>query len=206
MPATITQAYLEARNRLADVDWTEVARRMGTISTPEGVLVAFFGEPHWIGPEGCTGPDGRSAAEAVGLVLCRYVQRFPAIAPNNGSIRTFRELEGAGPLVSRFADNTHKIIASTFGRDPDALRGAALALIGGRQEQVSGFDLALRFDALAHVPLYLRFNAADSEFPAQAVLLFHPTATVFLDLQALFIVATYLTGRLIGATGRMDTI
>jgi hypothetical protein len=205
MPATITQAYQEARSLMAGVDWTAVARRMGTISTPEGMQVAFFGEPHWIGPEGCTGPHGRNAAEAVGLVLCRYVQRFPAIAPNDGAIRTFRELEGAGPLVSRFADNTHKIIASTFGRDPDALRNAALAL-RCRQEQVSGFDLALRFDALTHVPLYLHFNAADSEFPAQAVLLFHPTATVFLDLQALFIVATYLTGRLIGATGRMEAI
>lgn len=206
MPATITQAYQEARSRLAGLDWTAVARRIGAISTPEGMQVAFFGEPHWIGPQGCRGPDGRNAAEAVGLVLCRYVERFPDIPPHDGPTRTFRELEGAGPLVSRFADNTHKIIASTFGREPDALRDAALALNGCRQEQVSGFDLALRFEALAHVPLYLHFNAVDSEFPAQAVLLFHRSATVFLDLQALFIVATYLTGRLIGATGRMEAI
>jgi hypothetical protein len=202
MPATITQAYQEARIRLAGLDWTALAQRIGAVSTPEGVQVAFFGEPHWIGPQGCRGPDGRNAAEAVGLVLCRYIQRFPDDRPPDGPARTFRELEGVGPLVNRFADNTHKTIVSAFGREPDALLAAALALNGRRREQVSGFDLALRFDALAHVPLYLHFNAADSEFPAQAALLFHGSATVFLDLQALFIIATYLTGRLIGTSGR----
>ena len=51
------------------------------------------------------------------------------------------------------------------------------------------------------MPLYLRFNAADDEFPAQAALLFHRSAAVYLDLQTLFIAATYLTGRLIAGTG-----
>jgi hypothetical protein len=168
---------------------------------PEGLGIAFFGEPYWIGPKGCHALDGAPASEAVELVLGRYVLRFPAAPPLEGAQVTFRELEGAGPLSQRFADNTHKIITTTFGRSADLLRTAARKLAACRPETQPGFDLALRFEALPHVPLYLRFNAADDEFPAQAVLLFHRSAAVYLDPQTLFIAATYLTGRLITQAG-----
>ncbi|MBI5062952.1 MAG: DUF3786 domain-containing protein [Desulfatitalea sp.] len=201
MAPTITEACLETRNRMAAADWSTVAGYMGRPLAPEGIQVAFFGEPHWIGPQGCRALNGGTASEAVELVLGRYVLRFPAVPPPDGPCVTFRELEGAGPLSQRFADNTHKIITTTFGRSADRLRMAAQAVIACRPEAQSGFDLALRFEALVRVPLYLRFNAADDEFPAQASLLFHRSAALYLDLQTLFIAATYLTGRLIAGTG-----
>lgn len=201
MAPTITEACLETRNGLAAVDWPRVAGYMGRPLMPEGLRVAFFGAPHWIGPQGCRAVDGSAASEAVELLLGRYVLRFPAAAPPDGPCVTFRELEGAGPLSQRFADNTHKIITTTFGRSLDRLQKAALAVSGCRAELQSGFDLSLRFEALVRVPLYLRFNAADDEFPAQASLLFHRSAAVYLDLQTLFIAATYLTGRLIAGAG-----
>jgi len=201
MAPTITEACLETRNGLAAVDWSRVAGYMGKPLMPEGIQVAFFGEPHWVGPRGCRAVNGSAASEAVELLLGRYVLRFPAVPPPDGPCVTFRELEGAGPLSQRFADNTHKIITTTFGRSVDRLQKAAQALIGCRAEAQSGFDLCLRFEALVRVPLYLRFYAADDEFPAQVSLRFHRSAAVYLDLQTLFIAATYLTGRLIGGAG-----
>lgn len=176
---------------------------MGAALLPDGLQISFFGEVYWVGPQGCRSMGGTAASEAVELVLSRYVLRFPAgPPPADGHCMTFRELEGAGPLSQRFADNTHKIITTTFGRSVDRLQKAAQAVVGCRPAPQSGFDLSLCFEALPRVPLYLRFNAEDDEFPAQAALLFHRSAAVYLDLQALFIVATYLTGRLITAAGR----
>ncbi len=202
MPATVAEACRETRIRLASVDWPVVAGCMGKLPMPEGIRIPFFGEAYWIGPQGCHTVSGDPASEAVELVLNRYVLRFPALAPPDGACVTFRELEGAGPLSQRFADNTQKIITTTFGRSADRLRAAAQTVKGCRPHPKRGFDLALSFEALPQLPLYLQFNAEDDELPAQAALLFHCSAAVYLDLQTLFIVATYLTGRLITAVGR----
>jgi hypothetical protein len=201
MPSTVGESCLETRRLLAQADWFAIAQRLGRPLSPEGLELAFFGEPFWIGPKGCHTAHGGPAGEAVELVLGRYALRFPAARPADGPSVTFRELGGAGPLSQRFADNTHKIISTTFGPSADRLNTAAQALVACRPDTQPGFDLSLRFDALAHVPLYLRFNAADEEFPAQSTLLFHRSAAVYLDIQTLFLVATYLTGRLITRAG-----
>jgi hypothetical protein len=188
----------EARRQLAGMDWEEKARYMRCDPLGHGVGLPFFERIHQVGPDGCFGPDGQRATAAVGLVLCRYVLRFAANLPPEAEQRiTFRELTGSGPLVSRFADNTLKIITTTFGRRGDDLLAASARLGGAREENNGGFDLFLRFDALPHVPLYLQFNAADDQFPAQAALLFQRSAETYLDLRGLFLLGTYLTGQLI---------
>ena len=110
---------------------------------------------------------------------------------------TFRELGGAGPLVSSFVRNTNKIISSTYYADANALKARCIQLHGRVIPSDAGFDVDVRFQALPAVPLYLQFNAADDLFPAQTTLLFPETAERYLDMQSLFILGTYLAGRLI---------
>ncbi|MDA8141255.1 MAG: DUF3786 domain-containing protein [Desulfobacteraceae bacterium] len=194
----IDQEYQEARSALADMDWAALSRRIGCQPMDNGLALPFFQQIHQVSPDGCVGPDSQPATAAVGLVLCRYVLRFPPQPLPQGPRITFRELTDSGPLVARFADNTLKIITTTFGRRGEDLLAAAIRL-GGRREANGAFDLFLRFEALPHVPLFLQFNAADDLFPAQAALLFHCSAETYLDLRSLFILGTYLTGRLITA-------
>lgn len=195
--SAIHQDYLEARKHLAGIDWHDAARRMGCQPLNKGLALSFFGEIHHVTTAGCFTAEGQAVTEAVGLLLCRYACRFPATLPPEWERITFRELRGSGPLVSRFADNTLKILVTAFGRRIDDLRAGAMLLDGREEKKQSGFDLSLRFDALPHVPVYLHFNAADDLFPAQAALLFQRSAETLLDLRSLFILGTYLTGRLI---------
>ena len=98
-----------------------------------------------------------------------------------------------------FANNTHNTIARAFGAESAHLT-AVLRTVGGRVlPSIPGFDLVAAFGALPKVPLFLRFNAADTLLPAEVALLFQADTPRFLGPRSLFAVATYLTGRLISA-------
>jgi len=199
MSSGIAEAYRSAQERLYRLDWVSAANRLGARSEGRSIHVPFFGELHCIAAEGCHDGHGRPVTAAVGLVLYRYLLDFPGLLPPSDRRVTFREIEGSGPLVARFADNTHKIIASHFGHDPAKLQQAARQLSAGIDTHCDGYDLMLSFTALPGVDLYLQFNGAEDDFPASAGLLFYRSSETFLGLQCLFILGTYLTGRLIGS-------
>ena len=184
---------------LAGMDMTVSGRRMGVPVVQGRLRIPFFGESHEVGQRGCLDPAGREVTAAVGLVLCQYVLRFPSQTPLPGRPASFREFEGAGPLMVSFANNTHKTICDTYGRNLSALQSAARRLGGVEAEEKHNFDLFLRFPALPHLPVFLQFNASDENFPSTASLLFQQSAQAYLNLQALFILGTYFTGRLIGS-------
>lgn len=194
---TIEEAYLEALRSVDGIDWHATAGRLGGKPFDGAIELPFFGQPHRVSRDSCLDPEGRPATAAVAMVLCRYLLRLPSSPVPAGQRITFRELSGAGPLVSRFADNTLKIITTTFGHRIRDLNAAAKKLGGRPEGDGSGFDLFLRFEALPNVPVYLQFNGADDLFPAQAGVLFQRSAETCLDLQSLFVLGTYLTGRLI---------
>ena len=199
MPLTVVEAYGEAQAKLAGIDMAAAGRRLD-LPVSEGRLgIPFFGESHEVGQRGCMDPAGEEASPAVGLVLCQYVLRFPRQIPLPGRRVSFREFEGAGPLMVSFANNTHKTICSTYGRNLSALQSAARRLGGVEAEEKHNFDLFLRFPALPHLPVFLQFNASDENFPSTASLRFQQSAQTYLNLQALFILGTYFTGRLIGS-------
>ncbi len=197
MTIKIEQAYFAARERLATLDWETTAIRLGVAATNQALEIPFFGQPHRIGLKGCYDGEGRSTTMAVGLVLYRYILDFPDVLPPTDQRVSFRETEGSGPLVTSFANNTHKILAGHFAHIPDELCNAAQKLAGNIHRQMDGYDLLITFDALPGAPLYLQYNAADEDFPAYAGLLFHRSTELNLGLQVLFILGTYLTGRLI---------
>ncbi len=59
------------------------------------------------------------------------------------------------------------------------------------------YDVWMRLNALPRVAIDLQFNARDEEFPAQCSLAFDPSVEAYLDSRSIFILGTYLTGRLI---------
>lgn len=192
-------------HRLAGLDLREMQARAGDLGClwdGSGLQVGFYGQRYRVSPDGVQGVDGQPPGRTVSDILVDYVSADPLEVGGGGpgAARgqiTFRELPGAGPLVVAFANNTHKIIAQTFGADPARLAAACEGLKGHRDSENRGFDLVVEFSALPRVPLYLQFNAAEAPFPAEAGLLFRTDAPDYLGLPSLFALATYLTGSLI---------
>ena len=60
----------------------------------------------------------------------------------------------------------------------------------------SSYDISLTFDFLPRIPVLLRFNDKDSEFPAQCAIMFPQSAETFLDMECMAIGGTLLAGTL----------
>lgn len=197
MTATIQDSYRAALSELAHGDLDRCKAVLGLGSEGGDPVIPFYDEAYRLSKGAFIGQGGQAPTDAVGLVLCRYLLNCPDAPPPKGRRLTFRELDGAGPLVSSFATNTNKIITSAYARDFHALEAAGRQMGGTRQDDPPGYDLVMRFPALPRVSVDLQFNAADDLFPAQCTVLFDQSAQVYLDMQSLFILGTYLAGGLV---------
>lgn len=140
---------------------------------------------------------GADLTLAVKVVLCTYILMCPGKeVKGQGKLKTFREFSNAGPLFSRFTENTGKIIQTSFSNHLERLFHRCLNL-GGTIMADPAHDISICFNALPKIPIILNFNDADEIMPATAGFLYQDTADVYLDLQCLTITCTYLTGLLI---------
>ena len=191
--------YKALRERLTGIDSFAKITPLGVKGQDTGLVIPFFGIPHRICRSGVTDMAGREINPALGVVLCQYVlqcrQDMPA---NDQELVTFREFEAAGPLSGYFVENTQKLIAGEFGGKISALEARCKMLEGIlHTDDDMAYDLSVQFNALPRIPVYLRFNDHDNEFPAQCAILFRRSAERFLDLQSLCIIGTFLAGSLI---------
>ena len=190
--------YRDYLAQIAGIDLFPKAERLGAEALENALIIPFYGKPHRISKEGVFNASGKRANFAISVVLCRYVLQCPPEIPLNGEWITYRELKDAGPLVGYFISNTTKIIETAFAGNTAALEAASQSLGGRFNQNESSYDLSITFDFLPRLPVYLRFNDKDDEFPAQCSLLFRQSAEKYLDMECLSIGGTYLTGALIG--------
>ena len=181
---------------LTRADLVSAAGRPGASFDGSRLIIPFFGASHTLTETGVTGPDDNRTTPAVAEVLRDYVVHYPESPPSEDRLISFRELEGAGPLVVSFANNTNKTITSTFAGKLEELRRAAGTLSGTPASDTDGYDLSVRFMALPGIPVHLLFNDAEDPFPAQCSLLLHASVEAYLGMQAIFTLGTFLCGRL----------
>lgn len=197
MAASIHQKYRDSLNQLTDQRLAQCAQALELDVDGTQMWLPFFNRRFAIEPDNIVDALGHKPTDAVGLVLCYYLLSHPLAPVPDGQQVTFRELTGAGPLVSSFTTNTNKTIASTFATDIADLTKRTIELGGQPETDPSGYDLNIRFEALPNLPIWLQFNAADDLFTSQSALIFNQSAEHYLDMQGLFIVGTYLTGQLV---------
>ncbi len=164
---------------------------------PGGLVIPFYNEPYRVSSNGVTDPSGRFANPAVSVLLMSYVINHPRQIPPEGDWIGYREFEGSGPLAGHFSENINKIIETSFAGKADLLEAAALSIGGLPFEEGASFDVSMQFWALPRIPILLRFNDRENPFPAQCSLLFRQSAISFLDLKAMGVAGTFLTGKLI---------
>jgi len=194
--AVFETTYGHYLKQLAAVDYLSRAGQLGAEIAGSELLIPLYGTPYALSREGVRAVDGRPVNFAIRVVLCCYVLQCPTRVPPPGDWMTYREFRNAGPLVSYFTTNTQKIIETSFaGRTADLLK-ACRQLDAQPFEDGAAYDLSVTFDFLPRIPVLLRFNDRDEEFPAQCAVMFPQSAESFLDMECMAIGGTLLAGTL----------
>lgn len=184
-------------SRIKSIDIAKNMEAIGATRQEQSWVLNFFNRKIVFDGNDFFDRTGDAVAAAVKVVLCNYLIKCPAAKSTvSNRMVTFREFSNAGPLFSRFSENTGKIISSTFSGKPDQLASSCLK-IGGTLLKTESYDISVRFQALHHVSIFLNFNDADDLMPANAVFLLNNDAEACLDLDSLAILCTYLTGFLL---------
>jgi hypothetical protein len=191
------ETYNKYLSHISNIDLLPRAVKLGAERAGDALIIPYYETPFRVSTEGVFDEAGKRASFAVSVVLFQYVFHCPAEIPIAGDWVTFREFKDAGPLGGYFTSNNNKIIENKFARNPEALQYACKRLGGGRLlDDDSSWDLSVAFDMLPRIPIRLRFNYTDDEFPAQSSILFRQSTESYIDMESLAIGATYLTGML----------
>jgi len=198
------KTYKDYLRQLSEMNYLTKAEILGAEISGKNLIIPFYGKSYNISDSGITDSGGRQANFAICVVLCKYIILCPDEIPVEGKWVTYREFKDAGPLTVYFANNTNKTIESTFHDRSEFLEKACNNLGGTLFHDNSSHDLSMIFSALPRIPVLLRFNFKDDEFPAQCSVLFRQSAEIFLDMESLAIAGTFLAGGLI--TWRPDGV
>jgi hypothetical protein len=191
------ETYKNYLQQLAGIDYLSRAVVLGAETSGNALTIEFYGQTYSISDSGITGPSGEKANFAVCVALCKYILVCPREVMPDGMWVTYREFRDAGPLIGFFNANTNKTIESSFSGRMDLLEKASRRLGATPVEDGAAYDVSLMFKALPRIPVLLRFNDGDSEFPAHCSILFRESAEHYLDMESLAIVGTFLAGNLI---------
>jgi Domain of unknown function (DUF3786) len=189
--------YPDLLSRVKPMDLSEKLKILGIQKRGALFIFDFFNHQLVFDGKDFFDTEGADPTPAVKVLICTYILMSPdKELKSDGKLVTFREFPDAGPLFSRFTENTAKIIQTHFSRRREALSYRCLKL-GGTIIANQSYDISIRFRALPKIPIILNFNDADELMPASAGFLYHDTAATYLNLQCLSITCTYLTGLLI---------
>ena len=195
--AIFEETYQDYLKQLAALDYLARADVLGARTSGNELIVEFYGKEYRISDKGITDPSGEKANFAICVVLCKYILVGPGEVLQDGTWVTYREFKDAGPLIGYFNANTNKTIQSSFSGRLDLLVASSKRLGATPVEDGAAYDLSLMFKALPRIPVLLRFNDGDDEFPPHCSILFRQSAEQYLDMESLAIVGTFLAGNLI---------
>jgi len=192
------QTYRNYLRRISGIDLISRAEPLGAATDGSALIIPFFKKPYRVSSDGVFDASGKPANFAKSVVLCRYIVQCPEQSPPPGGWVTYREFRDAGPLIGYFTSNTNKIIETAFSGNIFGLKAACEPLGGIAFDDGSSYDISIQFDFLPKIPMLLRFNDKDGEFPARWTILFRASAENYLDMECLAIGGTFLSGILIG--------
>jgi hypothetical protein len=190
------ETYKNYLSQMRDIDLSPRAVKLGAEPAGDALIIPYYETPFRISTDGVFYETGRRANFAISVVLFQYVFHCPAEIPIAGDWVTFREFKDAGPLGGYFTSNNNKVINTTFAGNPEVLQYACKRLGGRLLDDDPSWDLSVAFDMLPRIPIRLRFNDKDDEFPAQSSILFRKSAESYIDMESLAIGATYLSSML----------
>ena len=177
--------------------------RLGIQLENNDVRIPLFTKEYRVSPSGIVDENGNQPVHAVSVLLCRYLILSPENEPSGGDEWvSYKDFRDATPFVGGFVNNTEKAIATNFSGKAAVLEESCLKLGGFHADDGLSYDLSMQVRALPKIPLYLLFNDADEEFPAECRVLFQRRAENYLDMECLAIAGWLLTDYLMQASGK----
>jgi hypothetical protein len=195
--------YLDQVNRMAPAVLRDAESILGVRQTKCGIIIPFFRRQYRVASDGVFDEDGRQSIFPVSVVLCRYLMMCPAHPVHDGEEWvSYKDFLDAAPFAGAFNVNTEQAVVRNFSGRVKELSRACRSLGGHDPHDGLAYDLAENILALPRIPLYLLFNDADDEFPAQCRILFERRAEKFLDMECLAILGWMLSDYLMQACGK----
>ena len=184
--------YRDYLAQISRLDFHARAQNLDARIVSDEIIVPFFGQPYRISGREILGPAQIRPNYSICVVLCKYLLMCPSTAPHGTHWVSYKDFKDAAPFVGGFTNNTEKAIAKNFSGRLRALKNACRDLGGQASGSELAYDLKMVFYPLPKVPLFLLFNDADEEFPAQCAVLFEKRAEKYLDMECLAVLGWLL--------------
>lgn len=193
--AKTCQKYFE---EICRTDFLARAEILGVQVENRGLVIPLYDQVFLFSSDGIRAQGGEELLPAVQVMICKYILTCPfdKLPVLSNELVTYREFKDSGPLTSYFTTNTNKTLESAFAGNVAGLEVRARQL-GGTIVDSDMYNLAVQFFAFPRIPVFLNFNDQDESFPAACSLLYHASASTFLDMECLAMTGTLLTGKLL---------
>ncbi len=187
----------KGENRVFDETYNRYLERIGKISlkdrapvlgiTLEGdtAIVPFFDNPCRVSASGICDASGKRPPHDICVMLSNYLLQCPSAVPAERDLVSFRDFRDSAPLVSYFANDVERPLASLFAGRRRALEAACRKRGGGYEDTGAAYDIAVSFRVLPKIMVALLFNDTDEMFPAACSVLFEKRAEAYLDAECL---------------------
>ena len=190
--AVFEETYTNYLNRIAELEFTRIAGRLGAEMVGEELVVPFFGESHRLSAAGISDPSGKRPNFSVCVILFKYLLLCPDDDPLENDWVSFKDFKDSAPFAGSFVNYTEVPLAKYFSGRLKDMEAACRVIHGYPPAATFSYDLCMQFDALPRIPVLMLFNDADNEFPAQCAVLFEKRAEKYLDMECLAMVGMLL--------------
>lgn len=188
--------YQDYLTRAAGLDLTEKQDMLGIRMNGQAVAIPFFNEIYTIFPQKIEDHQGCRPPHSVCVILCQYLLLSPDDSDDDRQLVTYRDFKDAAPYVQGFDNTAQKPVSQVFAGRLAALEDGCRHLGGTPFGLGISCDLSYMFEALPRVRIYLVFNDADEDFPADCKLLFEKRAAKYLDMECLAMIGMVMAERL----------
>lgn len=188
------QGYLQ---QLGDIDLSQRAEKLGLTASGNDLLVSLFNSEYRVSLAGVISSLNQPARFEESIVIFKYILMCPDIEPENSDWAAYHSFKDAQPLLHYFARETTGPIEKTFSGKLADLENAGKKMGGTIITDNASYDLSMQFDALSKIPVSLRFNDLDEDFPAQCTVLFKSSVEKYLDMESLGILGAMFARKLI---------
>lgn len=190
------KTYNEYLDKLKSLNLHEIARSLHLKVSGHEVLVSLLGTDYKVSESGVFGLDGRRVDFEECIVIFKYLLMCPREVPTETHWVAYHSFKNAQPLLHYFARETTKPLEEFFSGNLTVLEQFSENIGGVVVSDNASYDLSIQFKVMPHVPLFLRFNDADEDFPAQCTILFQETIEKFLDMESVSILGALFAKKL----------
>ena len=190
------QIYQDYLARVAGLGLTGKQDLLGIRVDGQTVFIPFFNETFTVTPRDISDHKGRRPPHSVCVILCQYLLLSPDRPEDDRQLVTYRDFRDAAPYVQGFDNTARKPVSRAFAGRIAELEAGCRRLGGTPCDIGISCDLSYMFEALPRVRIYLVFNDADEDFPADCKLLFEKRAAKYLDMECLAMIGMVMAERL----------